>query len=204
MNKEQIDNIVKRIKQSFRLYMNGVAAASMKKKGLDYKISWGVSLQHLQEIAKEYGKNYKIADALWQSDVRECKILALMMYPPEEMKLEELEIIMKQIKTQELAEFYVVNILQYLSFGSKIALRWVTNQNNLYKICAYNLFGRLFMKSVDLEKGDLDLYIKHVSYDLAGNNVLVKHSVLNSLIHLAEMKPEYEELAINLHNEYAY
>ena len=48
------------IKRSFRLYMNGPAAQSMRQKGLNYKLIWGVSLTDLKEIAKEY--KFEIAD----------------------------------------------------------------------------------------------------------------------------------------------
>ena len=44
---------LKEIKQSFRLYMNGVTAQSLRDKGVNYHLNWGVSLQHLQEMAAE-------------------------------------------------------------------------------------------------------------------------------------------------------
>ena len=47
---------LKQIKRSFRLRMNGVAAQSMRQKGLDYHINWGLSLADIQELAAEYGK----------------------------------------------------------------------------------------------------------------------------------------------------
>ena len=75
---------VRKIKQSFRLYMNGVAAQSMRDKGMDYKINWGITLPHLREMAAEYDKDKDLATALWGSDVRECRLLATMLMPPEE------------------------------------------------------------------------------------------------------------------------
>ena len=44
---------LKEIKQSLRLYMNGVTAQSLREKGLNYHLNWGASLQHLQEMAAE-------------------------------------------------------------------------------------------------------------------------------------------------------
>lgn len=45
---------VKQIKRSFRLFMNGVTAASMRSKGLNYKINWGVQLPDLKRMAAQY------------------------------------------------------------------------------------------------------------------------------------------------------
>ena len=74
---------IKEIKQSFRLMMNGTASRSMREKGADYKLNWGVSLPDLQAMAEEIGKDYELAISLWKEDVRECKILATMLMPPE-------------------------------------------------------------------------------------------------------------------------
>ena len=38
---------LKEIKRSFRLMMNGVAAQSMRDKGLDYHVNWGASVPML-------------------------------------------------------------------------------------------------------------------------------------------------------------
>ena len=56
---------VKQIKRSFRLFMNGVTAASMRSKGLNYKINWGVQLPDLKRMAAQYGHNAELASALW-------------------------------------------------------------------------------------------------------------------------------------------
>ena len=82
-NNKAIDEQLKEVKRSFKLMMNGMAAQSMRAKGLDYHVNWGVSLPSLRGKAKEIGKNYGLALALWKEDVRECKILATMTMPPD-------------------------------------------------------------------------------------------------------------------------
>ena len=48
---------LKDIKRAFRLKMDGMASRSMREKGLDYKINWGVSLPDLKVMAGAYGKD---------------------------------------------------------------------------------------------------------------------------------------------------
>ena len=38
-----IQDTLKQIKRSFHTRMNGVASQSMRQKGLDYKVNWGVT-----------------------------------------------------------------------------------------------------------------------------------------------------------------
>ena len=107
---------IKEIKQSFRLMMNGTASRSMREKGADYKLNWGVSLPDLQAMAEEIGKDYELAISLWKEDVRECKILATMLMPPEKMLPEIAEIWMEQTNSQEMAEIAAFQLYQHLDF----------------------------------------------------------------------------------------
>ena len=49
---------IKDIKGQFRLFMNGVVSQSMREKGLDYKLNFGIELPRLKEIAARYEKNH--------------------------------------------------------------------------------------------------------------------------------------------------
>ena len=100
----EIEQQVKEIKQSFRLMMDGSIAQSMRNKGVDYKLNWGATLPRLKEKAHEIGKNYDLAIALWKENVRECKILATMVMPADEVLPEVIDIWMEQTPTSEIAE----------------------------------------------------------------------------------------------------
>ena len=82
------NEIIKSIKNEFRLGMNGVISTSMRNKGMDYKIIFGLSLPQLRNIAEKYSFNKEVAEILWKEDIRESKLLATMIYPYEEMKLQ--------------------------------------------------------------------------------------------------------------------
>ena len=113
-----INEQLKEIKRSFRLMMNGVAAQSMRDKGLDYHVNWGASVPMLKVKAKEIGKNRDLAIALWKEDVRECKILATMVMPADEMLPEIVDIWMEQTNSVEMAEMASFNLYQYFPFAA--------------------------------------------------------------------------------------
>lgn len=46
--------------------MNGPSSQSMREKGLDYKINWGVPFMELKKMAKDYGKDFNLAIELWE------------------------------------------------------------------------------------------------------------------------------------------
>lgn len=82
----ETSELVKQIKRSFRLFMNGVTAASMRQKGLEYKVNWGVSQPDLRRMAMQYDKDSALAQALWnEKGVRECRLLATLIMPSDKM-----------------------------------------------------------------------------------------------------------------------
>ena len=60
------------IKSQLRLYMNGPASASMRQKGLVYKLNFGIELPRLKELAAECVGGRRLATELWKENVREC------------------------------------------------------------------------------------------------------------------------------------
>lgn len=82
MSPIDVQATVKEIKRGFMLQMNGVASASMREKGIDKYLNWGIQLPALKDISNKYGRDYDLAIALWKENVRECKILATLMMPP--------------------------------------------------------------------------------------------------------------------------
>ena len=67
-----VHETIKDIKGQFRLFMNGVASQSMREKGLDYKLNFGIELPRLKEIAARYEKIMKWR-RLYGRNIRECK-----------------------------------------------------------------------------------------------------------------------------------
>ena len=145
MTTEEVQQKIKELKRSFRLVMNGPASQSMREKGLDYRLNWGVPVIQLKQMAKELGKDYDLAIALWKEDIRECKILATLVMPAEKMPQEVAEIWMEQTHTQEMAEMQALNVYQHVSYAPMIAYQWIARPEDVYQICGYDILGRLFM-----------------------------------------------------------
>ena len=50
----ETNETIKEIKKQFRLFMNGVVSQSMREKGLEYKVNFGIELPRLKEIAAKF------------------------------------------------------------------------------------------------------------------------------------------------------
>ncbi len=186
---------IKEIKQSFRLMMNGTASRSMREKGADYKLNWGVSLPDLQAMAEEIGKDYELAISLWKEDVRECKILATMLMPPEKMLPEVAEIWMEQTNSQEIAEIAAFQLYQHLDFASILAFRWMASDKMPYLVCAYQILARLFAKGQEPNERGINEYLDQVAIALGDEHAGVRRAAYNSVVHFTQLGEDYEKMA---------
>ena len=186
---------IKEIKQSFRLMMNGTASRSMREKGADYKLNWGVSLPDLQAMAEEIGKDYELAISLWKEDVRECKILATMLMPHEKMLPEVAEIWMEQTNSQEMAEIAAFQLYQHLDFASILAFRWMASDKMPYLVCAYQILARLFAKGQEPNERGINEYLDQVAIALGDEHAGVRRAAYNSVVHFTQLGEDYEKMA---------
>ena len=182
MDDNQTREKVKKIKQSFRLFMNGITSASMRDKGMEYKINWGIPLTQLREIAKKYGHDKNLATALWQSEVRECKILATMIAPPESIDLSTAKEWAEGICSQELAEVSAFNLFSKICEGKTIAIEWLDTDKNLLKICAYHTLSRIMSKGDFDNQNVINEYLHHIKEDILSDNHGLRKAAINSLL----------------------
>ncbi|MBP3219282.1 MAG: DNA alkylation repair protein [Prevotella sp.] len=191
----QTQEKLKAIKRSFFLRMDGTASRSMREKGLDYKINWGVSIPDLRQMAAQYGKDYALAIALWKEDIRECKILATMIMPPEEMLPEIVELWMEQTPSQEIAEMAAFNLYQHLDYAPVMAFQWIAGENEMEQICGYNLLSRLFMKGQEPNERGIQEFLDQALTALQSPSVSVRHAAMNSVQRFASLGDDYAQIS---------
>lgn len=189
--KEQI----KEIKQSFRQMMDGSIAQSMRDKGLNYHLNWGATLPRLRAKADELGPNYDLAIALWKENVRECKILATMLMPPEKMLPEVCDIWMEQVPSQEIAEQVAFNLWQYLPYAPMKAYQWIANDQEYYQLCGFHVLSRLFMNGQEPNERGINEFIDQALSALQGPYMSVRKAAMQSMQRFAELGLVYERMA---------
>lgn len=182
----RVEDMVRQIKRSFRLFMNGDASRSMREKGLEYKLNWGISLVQLKQMSKDYGKDLELANRLFGEEVRECKILATLVLPVELMDRALAEDWADKIKTGEMAEICVMNVFCKLSFAVDMANDWICSADSLHRVCAYNLLGRLSSGGKQLPDAVANQLCMSAKTDLAGADTTVRHAAYNCLTRCAD------------------
>ena len=192
---KEIREQVKEIKQSFRQMMDGAVAKSMRDKGLDYKLNWGATVPRLRAMADEMGQDYDLAIALWKEDVRECKLLATMLMPPDRMLPEVCDIWMEQVPSQEVAEQLAFNLWQHLPYAANKAFRWIASDQEYYQLCGFHVLTRLFMQGQEPNERGINEFLDQAVTALQGPYMSVRKAAMQSVQRFSELGLLYERMA---------
>ena len=132
--------------------MNGMVSQSMREKGMEYKLNFGIEYPRIKEIAAGYEPDHELAQALWKENIRECKILAGLLQPADTFYPEIADIWIEGMDYPELAEYTVMNLFQRLPYASEVVFRWMADEREMFQLCGFLLMARLLMKGEKLNE----------------------------------------------------
>lgn len=140
--------------------MNGVISTSMRQKGMNYKLIFGVPIPEIKHIAAAHEPDAELARALWKEDVREMKILATLLFPAGSMTQEEALAWMREIPYPEIAEQCCNNLFPTVEQPDQLALKFLADKKSPFgRMCGFLLWTQLFKKNLAVEKSRVEAFL---------------------------------------------
>ncbi|KFN49789.1 DNA alkylation repair protein [Arenimonas composti] len=103
--------------------------------------SHGIGLTRLRAIAKEIGRDRALAQALWQSDLHEARVIALLVDDPKQVTIEQAERQVDELAGGQLAHVFAScdATLAKTPFVVELADRWVRSDDPVRRECGHGL-----------------------------------------------------------------
>src|SRR5512133_3007041 len=120
----EVDRMFQEIVSKIRPLQNGEVVNSMQKRGIDYKVNFGVSIPLLQQLASGYGKNHLLALKLWNKQWRETMILATLLDEPGKVTENQMDFWVKNFQSVEIAEQAAMNLFSKTGFAYQKAFEY--------------------------------------------------------------------------------
>ncbi len=173
---------VQAIKQELHAYMNGPISTSLREKGLKYRIIYGVEWNRLCEMAEKRSHSAQLANALWKEDIRECRLLAGLLQPADCFPEDLAEIWIESMHFPEEAQYTTLSLFQHLPYAKRAAFHWIARNDQMFQLCGFLLFSRLFMKEDGIvDDNSANEFLDQAQSLLNTNNVTLKSAILNAL-----------------------
>lgn len=190
-------DILRQIRTDLRLSMNGVVSTSMRNKGVNYRMIFGVEIPVINRIAQKYQSDAVLAERLWEEDVREMKIMATLLYPVDQFRKNKALEWISVIKDQELREQICKNILQRLPYADELVVTTINSKEDNIVTTGLWLFSRLCITGSDLvNKIDSGILINSAIENLGSESMLLRQSALNALKFYGRTSRDRSELIL--------
>jgi hypothetical protein len=143
LDNKETEKLFQRLLIVIQSHKNGDVSDAMNKKGINYKMNWGVSLIELREIAKPVSNDHVLALKLWNKQWRETLILATLLDEPDLVTEEQMDFWTKSFENTEIAEQASSNLWVKSKFAFVKALEWCRGKKHLVRYTGIHLMGRL-------------------------------------------------------------
>lgn len=143
------------IKKELRASMNGILSSHMRKAGMPYRLIFGVELPRLQNIAREFVQDAALAYYLWEQDIRETRLLAIMLMPPEAFTSETANHWAETMMTAEEAQVMSMLLLSKSRNAKDICLNWLKQGETLPSVCAFLSLRHLLFQGIKISNEEM-------------------------------------------------
>lgn len=117
--------------------------AGMSKYGMAIEQRLGVSVPELRQIAKEAGKDHRLALELWKTGIPEARIVAAMVGQPEELTEEQMERWVMGINSWDVCDQVCMNLFEKSPLAWKKIEDWSRREEEYVSRAAYALIACL-------------------------------------------------------------
>ena len=124
------------IRKELRASMNGILSARMRDAGMPFRLIFGTELPRLESIASEFPHDAELAQQLWQTKIRETRLLAIMLMPPHHFTPPLAELWLSSLLTAEEAQVMALRLLPAAPEAVPTALRTLHRDDTLQIIAA--------------------------------------------------------------------
>jgi 3-methyladenine DNA glycosylase AlkD len=117
--------------------------AGMAKYGMTVEQRLGVSVPDMRELAKEIGKDHKLALELWKTGIAEARMVAAMVDEPDKLTEEQMEDWVKDINSWDVCDQVCMNFFEKTPLAWKKIIDWSEREEEFIKRTAFSLIACL-------------------------------------------------------------
>lgn len=161
--------------------------------------SFGIGLTQLRKLAKQIGRDHKLALQLWKSDFYDAKVVALLIDDPKQLTREQAETQVEQLNAGMLSHVYAScdATLAKAPFAFELACDWTESKDHVRRRCGYGLIYELSKKNIKGMDDDWCLdCINHIQDTIHGEEMWVCEAMNGALMGIGKRNKKLNKAAI--------
>ena len=166
------------------------------KMGIPEECSIGVSTAIIRNLAKEIGKSNELAFELWDTGYHEAKLLAVLLFNPNDMTHSHLEKLMTEVISWDLCDHLCKNLLIKMKNYEDFIFKWVNSTHVYEKRASFTLIASSVVHDKKISTDMLDTYLRLIYGNSDTEHEHIKKAVSWALREVGKKDFNYNEKAL--------
>lgn len=161
-------------------------AAGMARFGINIEKAMGIRIPELRKLAKELGKDHKLASDLWDSRMHEARILASMVDDPKQVTEDQMEIWVSGFNSWDLCDQCCGNLFDKTPFAYDKVVEWSARPEEFVKRAGFALLAWLAVHDKQASDDQFEQFLPLLLKESTDERNFVKKAVNWALRHIGK------------------
>lgn len=160
-----------------------------------------IPVPDLRKLAKEIGRDHKLALDLWRSGIGEARILATMVDEPDRLTEEQMEEWVKDINSWDICDQLCMNLFSKNELAWKKIMEWSEREEEFVKRTAFSLIACLAWQDKEANDDEFIELLPIIVREATDGRNFVKKAVNWALRNIGKRNVNLNKAAINTAKE---
>jgi 3-methyladenine DNA glycosylase AlkD len=173
----------------------------MARYGMAVEKRLGVSVPDMRRIAREIGKDHRLAAELWETGIAEARIVASMIAVPGEMSAEEMDAWVLGFDSWDVCDQVCMNLFEKTPFARQKIFEWAEREEEFVKRAAFALIACLAWHDKQMKDQDFIPFLEVIQRGASDERNFVKKAVNWALRNIGKRSLGLNQAAIEAAKE---
>jgi len=173
----------------------------MARFGMTVERRLGVSVPDMRAVAKETGRDHRLALELWKTGIDEAKMLAAMIDDPRQLTAGQMEDWVKDFDSWDVCDQVCMNLFDKSPLAWEKAVEWSVWEEEYVKRAAFALIACLAWHDKEAEDAEFIKLFPVIARGATDERNFVKKAVNWALRHVGKRNPNLNRAAIEAARE---
>jgi len=173
MNMNTVKNVLARLKA----HANPKNVEGMARYGITAKRAFGVSAPVLRDLARQVGKDHRLAGALWKHDILDARVLAAFIDEPDRVTPAQMDTWVKDFDSWAVCDGVCLHLFVKTPHAHKKAVQWSMDEREFVKRAGFTLMACLAVHDKEASDGEFEKYFALIQRAAVDERNFVKKAV---------------------------
>lgn len=155
---------------------------------------FGVRLGEIENLAKKMKSNHGLCLSLWQTDILDARLLAILLVKPKKLTADELDEMVHSIRFLQVADWFNEYIVKNHVHRETLRKKWMNSEHPMAARSGWNLTSIRVVEKP--KKFNLSAILDRLESEMGQASKEVQWTMNLTLVEIGVKHPKYRERAI--------